>query len=193
MDMRIVALSGSLRRGSLNRRLIDAARDIAPPGLGFTIFHDLADVPLFDEDLEAAVPGAVAGLRALVAQADGVVIATPEYNQSIPGVMKNVIDWLSRPDDASVLDGKPVAIMGATTGPWGTRYAQKELRHALTAAGAIVMPKPMLFLAHGESSFDATGRLSDAAVERRLALLLTAFLRWISLVSATPEPALSGI
>lgn len=193
MDMRIVALSGSLRRDSLNRRLIDAARDIAPPGLGFTILHDLADVPLFDEDLEAAVPGAVAGLRALVAQSDGVVIATPEYNQSIPGVMRNVIDWLSRPDDASVLDGKPVAIMGATTGPWGTRYAQKELRHALTAAGAIVMPQPMLFLAHGESSFDATGRLSDAAVERRLALLLTAFLRWISLVSATPEPALSRI
>ena len=84
-------------------------------------------------------------------------MSTPEYNQSIPGVMKNVVDWLSRPEDNGVLDGKPVAITGVTTGPWGTRYAQKELRHSLAAAGAIVMPQPMLFVPNGESAFDANG------------------------------------
>jgi chromate reductase len=97
--------------------------------------------------------------------------------------MKNVVDWLSRPEDAGLLDGKPVAIMGATTGPWGTRYAQKELRHVLTATGAIVMPQPMLFVPNGDNAFDALGRLSDPTVERRLLQLLTAFDRWIELVT----------
>jgi len=181
----IVGLAGSLRRGSLNRRLIAAAPAAAPPGLDVTVFDDVGGVPLFNEDLEAAEPhgpGAVAALRALIADSDGLLIATPEYNQSIPGVMKNAIDWLSRPDHGAVLAGRPVAVMGATTGPWGTRYAQKELRHALTAAGALVMPQPMLFVAHGARAFDADGRLVDPTVRRRLAELLGAFERWIALV-----------
>ncbi|MDQ3554640.1 MAG: NAD(P)H-dependent oxidoreductase [Chloroflexota bacterium] len=190
MTMTLLAFSGSLRRDSLNRRLISAARELAGPGLDVTVFDELAHVPLFDEDLEAdfpSGPGAVHELRALVAAADGVLIATPEYNQSIPGVMKNAIDWLSRPDSAAVLDGRPAAIMGATTGPWGTRYAQKELRHALTAAGAMVMPQPMLFVAQAEQAFDAAGRLTDPALERRLEQLLTSFERWIGLLTATPQ------
>jgi len=183
---RIVAVAGSLRAGSLNRRLITAAHRLAPPELALTVFDDLAGVPLFNEDLEASWPdgpGAVRELRAQAIAADGVLIATPEYNQSIPGVMKNVVDWLSRPDDAAVLDGKPVAIMGATTGPWGTRYAQKELRHALTAAGALVMPQPMLFLPQAEGAFDDAGRLTDPAVARRLGQLLEAFQEWIGTVT----------
>lgn len=127
--VKIATFAGSLRAGSLNRRLTTAASRIAPAGLEIDVFDDLAGVPLFNEDLEAARPdgpGAVQDLRRLVMGADGILIATPEYNQSIPGVMKNVVDWLSRPDGSAVLDGKPVAIMGATTGPWGTRYAQKE-------------------------------------------------------------------
>ncbi len=195
VPINIVAFAGSLRVNSLNRRLVVAAQRVAPPELHLTVFEDLTDVPLFNEDVEAAWsvgPGAVNGLRALIADANGLLIATPEYNQSIPGVMKNAIDWLSRPDDAAVLDGKPVAIMGATTGSWGTRLAQKELRHTLTAAGAIVMPQPMLFVANGQRAFDAAGRLTDRAVERRLAQLLVAFEQWIALVTAEPRLAAAG-
>lgn len=187
----ILALAGSLRGGSLNRRLVTAARVQAPRDLDVKVFHDLAGVPLFDEDLEAAYPdgpGAVADLRAFVRDADGLLLATPEYNQSLPGVMKNAVDWLSRPDDAGALLDLPVAIMGATTGPWGTRYAQKELRHTLTAAGAIVMPQPMLFLPHAKTAFGADGRLTDPDAVRRLDLLLRAFRAWIGLVSANRSP-----
>lgn len=188
--VKIATFAGSLRAGSLNRRLTTAASRIAPAGLEIDVFDDLAGVPLFNEDLEAARPdgpGAVQDLRRLVMGADGILIATPEYNQSIPGVMKNVVDWLSRPDGSAVLDGKPVAIMGATTGPWGTRYAQKELRHALTAAGALVMPQPMLFISGAELAFDAAGRLTDAAIQRRLAELLSAFGDWIGLFASRPS------
>lgn len=196
MATNIVGFSGSLRKGSLNRHLMAAAGPLTPPSMELTVFDHLADVPLFDEDLEAVWPqgpGAVRELRAMIAEASGVLIATPEYNQSIPGVMKNAVDWLSRPDDGAALEGKPVAIMGATTGPWGTRYAQKELRHALTAAGAIVLPQPMLFVANGDSAFDAAGGLTDPAVERRLAELLRGFDRWIGLVAVETQPAAVGI
>jgi chromate reductase len=187
MTNHILAMAGSLRANSLNRRLVGAARTLAPAGLEVAIFDDLACVPLFNEDLELAADriGAIEELRGLVAASAGVLISTPEYNQSIPGVMKNVVDWLSRPDDAGVLDGKPVAIIGATTGPWGTRYAQKELRHVLTAAGAIVMPQPMLFVPNGDMAFDASGMLIDPATERRLERLLESFGRWIELVTPT--------
>jgi chromate reductase len=182
----VLALAGSLRRDSLNRRLVAAAAAAAPSSMRVDVFDAVGSIPLFDEDLEAAVregPGGVASLRGRVGAADGLLIATPEYNQSIPAVTKNLVDWLSRPDDRSVLAGKPVAIIGATTGPWGTRYAQKELRHALTAAGALVLPQPMLFVPRAESAF-AGGRLSDPVVERRLGELLAAFARWIELFGA---------
>jgi chromate reductase len=182
----ILSLAGSLRRDSLNRRLAAGAVAAAPPSMEVELFDAVESIPLFDEDLEAITPdgpGGVASLRARVRAADGLLIATPEYNQSIPAVTKNLVDWLSRPDDRSVLAGKPVAIAGATTGPWGTRYAQKELRHALTAAGALVLPQPMLFVPRADSAF-AGGRLSDPAVERRLGALLAAFGRWIDLVGA---------
>lgn len=191
----VAAVAGSLRGGSLNRRLLTAAIEHVPAGLEILVFDDLAGVPLFNEDLERAQPdgpGSVATLRRLVSSADGVLLATPEYNQSVPGVMKNLVDWLSRPDGAGVLTDKPAAVMGATTGPWGTRYAQKELRHVLTAAGAIVMPQPMLFVPRGEEAFDADGRLVEPDTAQRLALLLRSFERWIRLVSAADAVAVAG-
>lgn len=188
MTTRVVAVAGSLRAGSLNRRLVGVTPGLAPPGMDLEVWDDLRSVPLFDEDLEAAEPsgpGGVAEIRGLVADHDGLLIATPEYNQSVPGVTKNFVDWLSRPDEGSVLNEKPVAIVGATTGPWGTRYAQKELRHALTAAGAIVMPQPMFFLPMAEQVFDPSGRLTDRDAVRRLRHLLQSFRRWIELVAAS--------
>ncbi len=196
MPTRIIGLSGSLRIGSLNGRLVEAAGRLAAPGIDLTVFRRVADIPFFNEDREGAEsrgPSAVSALRELVATADGLLISTPEYNQALPAVTKNLVDWLSRPDDDSVLDGRPVAILGATTGSWGTRLAQKDLRHTLTAAGALVMPQPMLFVARGDESFDAAGRLTDPRLEARLRELLTAFDEWIELVGrSTPLIAASA-
>lgn len=129
--LRVLAFAGSLRRNSYNRHLIDAATGSAPAGLSLTVHDSIADIPLFNEDLEADAadgPDGVMRLRAAVAAADGVLIATPEYNQSLPGVLKNTLDWLSRNDAAlgEVLSGKPVAIMGATPGRWAHGWRNRS-------------------------------------------------------------------
>ena len=189
----ILALPGSLRRGSYNRLLLQAAAARAPAGISLIVANEILEIPVFNEDLElgeARGPDAVARLARRIAEADGVLIATPEYNQSMPGALKNTIDWLSRPVGNEVLEGKPVAIIGATTGPWGTRIAQSLLRHTLTATGALVLPQPQLYIPGAELMFGPDGRLLDEAVGLRLAKVLTAFGRWIDLV--TPEPAEVG-
>lgn len=189
----ILAIAGSLRSDSYNRRLLDAARLAAADRFVVTVYDALASIPMFSEDLEAttdANPGPVRELRDLVAAADGLLVATPEYNQSLPGVMKNVVDWLSRPGPDEVLDRKPIAIVGATTGPWGTRYAQKELRHVLAATGAYVMPQPMLFLPHAVAAFAPDGRLREPRMQRQLENVLRSFEEWIELVGA---PALARV
>ncbi|HEX9491843.1 MAG TPA: NADPH-dependent FMN reductase [Thermoanaerobaculia bacterium] len=140
-------------------------------------------MPLFDEDLEGQNgPEAVAHLRQQVLAADGILIATPEYNQSMTGVLKNAIDWLSRPPD-EVLAGKPVAVIGATTGGWGTRLAQAAVRQTLYAAEAIVLPKPALYIRDASSLFDSEGRLTDQATRDMLDAVLIAFVGWINLMA----------
>jgi chromate reductase, NAD(P)H dehydrogenase (quinone) len=176
----VLALPGSLRRGSYNRLLLGAAAELAPPGMTVRLFADLGSIPLFNEDLEAAgttPPPAVVELRRAVESADGVLVATPEYNQSIPGVLKNAVDWLSRSDE--VLDGKPVAVIGASTGPWGTRLAQSALRQVLHATGSLVLPGAALFARDAARLFDAGGRLVDQPTRETLALLLARFAGWI--------------
>jgi len=185
----ILALPGSLRRGSYNRLLLQAAAGRAPAGVQLLMSDEITEIPLFNEDLEMGEshgPEAVARLARRIAEADGLLIATPEYNQSIPGVVKNTIDWLSRPVGNEVLDGKPVAVIGATAGPWGTRIAQSVLRHTLTATGALVLPQPQLYVPGAERLFSREGNLLDDALGNRLGKLLSAFERWIDLV--TPEP-----
>ncbi|PYQ49147.1 MAG: FMN reductase [Acidobacteria bacterium] len=139
--------------------------------------YDLGAIPLFNEDIEHDVP-AVDDLRQRVAAADGILIATPEYNWSIPGVLKNAIDWLSRPP-MEVLARKRIAIIGATGGTWGTRLSQAALRQVLTATESIVMPAPALFIARAENVFDRDGRLIDARVAQQLDEVLAAFRVWI--------------
>lgn len=179
---KIIGLAGSLRQDSLNRKLLTAAQRLATD-VTIDIFDDLGDVPLFNADVEAASPPGppvIRKLRDLVEAADGVLIVTPEYNQALPAVTKNVVDWLSRAGGGTPpLRRKPAAIMGASDGPWGTRYSQKELRHTLTAAGALVLPSPMVFVATAEQVFGADGEVQDAALTSRIEKLLKGFEGWI--------------
>jgi chromate reductase len=186
LDMlRIVAIPGSGRTGALNKALLDAAVELAPDGVAVEVFQGFGDIPVFNEDLEGATPAAVAELRTMLTGAHGVLISTPEYNQSIPGGVKNLIDWLSRSDPVQGLSGRPVAVTGVTTGPWGTRIAQTILRQVLLSSGSLVLPRPHLFVANGGSAFDDNGVMIDLDLRNRLEDLVTSFSDWIRLVGTT--------
>lgn len=180
----VLCLAGSLRRDSWNRRLLAAAVRAAPKGLELSLFDELGAVPLLNEDIEHPEPAGVHQLRRQVAMADGLIIATPEYNHSFPGVLKNAIDWLSR-GSHSVLVDKPVAIIGASAGRWGTRLAQAALRQVFAATEARVMPAPMLFVANASESFDPDGQLRDEKLARSLSGLIDAFQDWTLLHTHT--------
>lgn len=186
---RVLAIAGSLRRGSWNLRLLEAAAEIALAGMTISVHYDLASIPLFNEDLEHETdggPDVVQRLRRDVAAADGLLIATPEYNQSIPGVLKNTIDWLSRAAPDEVLAGKPITIIGASGGRWGTRLAQHALRQTLCATESLVMPAPALFIMDASKLFDDAGRLIDIPTRNSLQVVLSSFANWIDLVAGRP-------
>ncbi|WP_329740518.1 NADPH-dependent FMN reductase [Dyella sp. A6] len=176
--MHILGISGSLRRASFNTALLHAAQELMPDGTVITI-HDLHDLPLFDQDVEAqGDPALVVALKDAVTQADALLLACPEYNGGITGVLKNAIDWLSRPGvsrDAAPLAGKRVCIMGASPGVTGTVRAQDQLRLILRRAGAVVEPQGevLVFQAHTKIT---DGRLSDERTRDFLARHLNHFL-----------------
>lgn len=177
--LEVLGVPGSLRLHSFNRYLLKAAAARAPQGMSISVYEDLGAVPVFNEDLETAPgPEAVLRLRTAVARADALLIATPEYNQSLPGVVKNFIDWLSR-SEPDVLAGKPVAILGATQGSWGTRLAQAAARQTLAACGALVMPLPHLYVAKAADKFDPKGNLVDEPTGAVLTQFLESFRLWI--------------
>jgi len=167
--MRILGISGSLRRDSHNRRLLLEAAELFPAGTELELFGGLKAVPPYDEDddREDEVDPAVSDLRDAIARADAVLIATPEYNSSVPGQLKNAIDWASRPRGAAVLFGKPVAVIGASTGMFGAVWAQAELRKVLGAAGARVTDVE-LAVGHAHEHLDPTGHLADPSQEEAL-------------------------
>jgi chromate reductase len=170
--MRILAIGGSLRYGSYSGRLLQAAAAEATPELELHTWDGLAFVPPFNEDLEAAQPPlAVADLRRAIEAADSVLIATPEYNGSVPGQLKNALDWASRPFRSNPLRGKPVAVIGASPSPRGAASAQAELRKVLRVIGARVVG-PEFAVPRVDERFDADGRLSDDLVRARLRELL---------------------
>ncbi|HEX6490547.1 MAG TPA: NADPH-dependent FMN reductase [Gaiellaceae bacterium] len=174
--MKVLGISGSLRRHSHNRQLLLAAADLLPPGVAFELFEGLKDVPPFDEDDEGdPVPAGVARLRAAIAGADTLLISTPEYNSSLPGQLKNALDWASRPQATSVLMNKPVAVIGASTGAFGAVWAQAELRKVLAAAGARVL-EGELALGHAHERFDARGSLGEDALRGQLQDVVDALL-----------------
>lgn len=178
---RICGVAGSLRRDSYNRALLRAARDLAPDGLTIDIFDGLAEVPLYNADVEAeGDPPGVAAWKEAIRAADGLLIVSPEYNGSIPGVLKNAIDWASRKGaaEAAAIAGKPTALMGATPGLLGTARAQGHLREALAGAGAAVMPNPKVHLMGAASRMEG-GELTDEASRKFVRGLLTAFDEWV--------------
>lgn len=177
-DMNIVAIAGSGRKNSLNRALMDCTVGLAPDGATIRVFTDFAGIPVFNEDLEQRLPGAVGELRRMMAEADGLLVSTPEYNQSVPGGVKNLLDWLSRSTPGEGLSGRPVAVTGVSSGKWGTRIAQSQLRGMLLATGALVMPAPHLFVAEGGSLFDDHGEIGDGETRERLSHLLRALVDW---------------
>ncbi len=172
--MRVLGLSGSLRRGSHNRALLHAAAAALPAGAQLVVWDRLAELPAYDEDLDTALaPEPVRALREAIADADAVLIATPEYNASLPGALKNALDWASRPHAANPLRDKPAAAIGASTGLFGAVWAQAELRKVLATIGADVLDHE-LPVGQADAAFDADGRLRDPAARAALAELVGA-------------------
>jgi chromate reductase, NAD(P)H dehydrogenase (quinone) len=142
-ELRVLAISGSLRRGSYSTGILRAAREEAPAGIAVELYQGLDRVPPFNQDLEHDPPSPVRELNALIEAADAVLIATPEYNGSIPGVLKNALDWASRPHGEASLTGKPVAVIGSSPSPFGAAWAQEQLRRALALSGAVVLEEEL--------------------------------------------------
>jgi chromate reductase len=167
----VLGISGSLRRDSHNRRLLLEAAELLPPGAQLELFGGLRSVPPYDEDDDVEAPHpAVAALRDAIDRADAVLIATPEYNGSVPGQLKNAIDWASRPRGGAVLRGKPVAVIGASTGSFGGVWAQAELRKALRVAGARVVEGEVA-VPHAHLRLEEDGRLLDDELRGRVAVV----------------------
>ena len=180
----LAGIAGSLRRGSFNAALLREAKSLAPADVRLDIV-DLAELPLYNRDLEGdGLPAPVEEFRQALAAADGLLVATPEYNYSIPGVLKNAIDWASRPPD-SPLDGKPMAIMGAG-GRFGTVRAQMHLREIALHNSMRVMIDPEVFVAGAWSAFDDQGRLTDERLRERVRQLMTAFGEFVRYVPGDP-------
>jgi chromate reductase, NAD(P)H dehydrogenase (quinone) len=159
--MRLLAVSGSLRRDSHNSRLLRAAAQQLPPGVELELYEGLKQIPPFDEDDEAAPAPEVLEWRAAIEAADAVLFATPEYNSSIPGQLKNAVDWASRPKAQAALRNKPVAVIGASTSMFGALWSQAELRKVLAASGARVLDNE-LAVAMAHEAFDGEDQLIEA-------------------------------
>jgi chromate reductase len=185
----ILGLSGSLRRASHNRALLEAAGRELPHGVELNIFERLGEIPPYNEDLDVdPAPEAVAALREAITSADGILIATPEYNGSIPGQLKNALDWASRPFPDSSLKGKPAAVVGASKGLFGALWAQAELRKVLTTSGAKVVDRE-LPIGTAHEAFDADGGLIDDEQRKTLAELVADLHQTVSSGSVSPGGA----
>ncbi len=178
-EISILGFAGSLRAGSYNRALLRAAIEIAPEGVAIRPF-DLIDVPLYNGDVEAkGDPEPMARFKQAIRDSDGVLMVTPEYNHGVPGVMKNAVDWASRPAQDAALSGKPVGIIGASPGITGTARGQSQLRQAFEFTNSYCMPQPELLVFKAHEKFDDDGVLTDAATAQYLGRYLAAFAGWV--------------
>ena len=181
-SINVLGICGSLRAKSFNRSALLAAAELMPAGMQLTV-ADYADVPLFNQDVQdKGFPEAVMRLAQQIREADALLIASPEYNFSISGVLKNAIDWLSRVPAPPFKD-KPVAILSATMGPLGGARQQYELRKVLGSQDALVLVKPEVFIGQAQTKFDAEGKLTDAATRKAVTDQMLALERWIARVA----------
>jgi chromate reductase len=185
-SLTILGIAGSLRRDSYNRGALRAARELAPEGVRVEEF-DLAGIPPFDQDEERTPPERVAELKARIRAADAILFVTPEYNYSIPGVLKNAIDWASRPYGDNAWDGKPAAVMGASVGTLGTARAQYHLRQVFVFLNVHALNQPEVMIARAAERFDAQGRLADEGTRKRIRDLLERLADWTRRQTATPR------
>jgi chromate reductase len=182
--IRVLGISGSLREGSFNTALLRAAQEVVPEGTEIAIF-DIKDIPLYNGDIEAqeGIPQTVAAFHKAIRESDGVLFATPEYNHSVSGVLKNAIDWASRDKGEGSLINKPVTMIGAGGGS-GTARAQNHLENILHETRSLVMVKPGVLVSAPREKFDGNGRLVDQATRKVLRDHLERFEEWIELVGA---------
>lgn len=179
LPLNLLGISGSLRKGSFNTGLLRAVRELLPEGIDLDIYS-LRQIPPYNFDMEvAAYPEPVRDFKERIRAADGLIFATPEYNYSIPGVLKNAVDWASRPPKENPFNEKPAAIIGASGGPWGTARAQYELRKVCAALNMLLMNRPEILIANGGQKFDVDGNLTDQDTRERLRKMVEAFAAWI--------------
>jgi chromate reductase len=180
MSIRVAGIPGSLREGSLNKGLLRAAVELAPAGMEIKTYTGLGDIPPYNEDVFAkGDPESVAVMKAAISEADAILISTPEYNYGVPGVLKNAIDWASRPAGTSVLNRKPAAIMGCSPGLGGTIRVQHALRQTFVFTETYVMLQPEIKIPSAAPLFDSSGRLTDDNTRRHLKKFLEAFVVWV--------------
>jgi len=183
--VRVLGIAGSLRAGSYNRALLRAAQEEAPLGMEIQLY-EIASIPLYNADVEArGDPEPVLAFKAAIRAAEALLVATPEYNHGVPGVLKNAVDWASRPHRTSPLDCKPVAIMGATAGRGSTFQAQAQLREAFVYTGSCTLTQPELSLSRAGAAFDDAGRLTDPDARSALRELLEAFAQWVRVIQSS--------
>ena len=184
--VRILGIAGSLRRESYNRAALRAATQLVPEGATIDVF-ELDDIPGFNQDEEQNPPAKVAELKRLVREADAILFVTPEYNYSIPGVLKNAIDWASRPYGDSAWNGKPAAMMGASIGSIGTARAQYHLRQMMVFLNMFPINQPEVMIANAQDRFDAQGNLTDDATKEFIRQLLQNLIEWTRRMGQTQQ------
>jgi len=177
MSLKILGIPGSLRKQSFNHGALRAAQYLTPEGVTLDIF-ELSGIPVYNQDLDATPPARVTAFKAAIRAADAILIATPEYNYSIPGVLKNAIDWASRPYGDSAWAGKPVAIMGASVGTLGTARAQYHLRQSMVSLNMFPLNQPEVMIANAGQRFDKDGNLTDDATKQFIGKQLVALVEW---------------
>jgi chromate reductase len=183
--VKVLGIAGSLRDGSYNRMALATAVGLAPDGMTIEIYEGLGDIPIYNEDVKnAGIPAPVAALTERIRAADGLYIVSPEYNHSIPGVVKNAIDWLSRVPDGQPFKDKPAAIMGAAIGPLGTSRMQYQLRQVLGCLEAHVLHRPEIFIGNAARKFNEQGRLTDDVALGLIKQQLEALKGWIERLRA---------
>lgn len=187
-NLKVLGFAGSLRAGSYNRALLRGAANLLPQDMTLEIF-EIEGIPAFNQDLEGDIPKKVKEFKSKIREANAILIATPEYNYSVPGVLKNAIDWASRPYSDNPFDGKPVAIMSASVGMLGGSRAQYHLRQIFVFLNMYPVNGPEVIVPFAQDKFDATGKLTDDNTKKFLAQLLRNLASWSGRLTKGAEPS----